>query len=218
MHGLVLIEDAAQAHGAIFGGKRIGSFGRISCFSFYPGKNLGRLARQELWLPMTTRWPTVFAGCVTMLRPAAITTSNWGTIPHGGDPGAVLDVKLRYLDQWNASGSTSQQYRDLLADVPGIRLPAAAQPGTHVWHLFVVLVQASRRDILQMELAEKGVNTSVHYPTPVPFQPAYAHLGHRRGAFPMAEEIAQRCVSLPMFAEMTEEQIDYVACAIRSCA
>ena len=101
--------------------------------------------------------------------------------------------------------------------MPGIQLPAIPQPGAHVWHLFVVLVQGKDRDDLQKELAERGVATGVHYPTPVPLQPAYAHLGHKPGDFPVAEDVMRRCLSLPMFAEMTDEQIDYTASAIREC-
>src|SRR5207247_2642922 len=109
------------------------------------------------------------------------------------------DVKLRHLDGWNAARARhARHYHELLSGLPGLILPAAAQPERHVWHLFVVLLHGTNREAFRQALAERGVHTAVHYPTPIPFQPAYAHLGYRRGAFPVTESVMGTCVSLPM--------------------
>ncbi|MEX0676121.1 MAG: DegT/DnrJ/EryC1/StrS family aminotransferase [Pirellulales bacterium] len=218
-HHLLLVEDAAQAHGSMYGGRRIGSFGKAGCFSFYPGKNLGAFGEGGA----VATDDEALAENVRRLRDHA-QASRHHHVELGfnarmeGIQGAVLDVKLRHLDKWNAARARhAQRYVELLADVPGIVLPPIGKPGAHVWHLFVVLVREKDRNVLQKELAERGVATGVHYPTPVPFQPAYAHLGHKPGDFPIAEGVMRRCLSLPMFAEMTEEQIQFTASAIREC-
>jgi dTDP-4-amino-4,6-dideoxygalactose transaminase len=219
-HNLVLIEDAAQAHGAMHQGRRIGSFGKAGCFSFYPGKNLGAFG--EGGAVVTD--DEALAQRVRRLRDHA-QDGRHHHVELGyntrmeGIQGAVLDVKLRHLDGWNAARQRhARRYHELLADVPGIQLPALPEPGAHVWHLFVVLIRDKDRDAVQKELAERGVATGVHYPTPVPLQPAYAHLGHKPGDFPVAEDVMRRCLSLPMFAEMTDDEIGYVAQSVRECA
>ena len=129
-----------------------------------------------------------------------------------GIQGAVLEVKLRHLDAWNAARSRhADRYRQLLADIPALVLPVAAASEAHVWHLFVVLVEGHDRDWLQKELEARGIATAVHYPKPVPYQPAYVHLGYCPGDFPVAEDVMRRCLSLPMFPELTEEQLIYVS-------
>ena len=95
--------------------------------------------------------------------------------------------------------------------------PTALEPAAHVWHLYVVLLNGIDRSALAKQLFERGIATAVHYPTPVPFQPAYAHLGYQRGDFPVAEDVASRCLSLPMFPELTDEQLEYVAAELRDC-
>lgn len=215
-HNLRLIEDAAQAHGAMWNGRRIGSFGRISCFSFYPGKNLGAFG--EGGAAVTN--DDALAERIRRLRDhAQAGRHNHVEIGYNtrmeGIQGAVLDVKLRHLDAWNAARARhAQRYLDLLADIPGLELPAVSKPAAHVWHLFVVLVRGMDRDQLQRELAERGIATGVHYPNPVPYQPAYAHLGYKRGDFPVAEDVTRHCLSLPMFAELTDLQIDDVSNAL----
>jgi dTDP-4-amino-4,6-dideoxygalactose transaminase len=211
-HGLLLIEDAAQAHGAMYDGRRIGSFGRIACFSFYPGKNLGAFGEGGA----VATDDEELAQRIRQLRDHAQAGRHRHVeLGHNtrmeGIQGAVLEVKLRHLDDWNAARMRhAQRYIELLADAPGIQLPAAPRHGRHVWHLFVILARGMERDALQKRLAECGVSTGVHYPTPVPLQPAYAHLGHKPGDFPVAEDVMRRCLSLPMFAEMTDEQIAFV--------
>jgi dTDP-4-amino-4,6-dideoxygalactose transaminase len=214
---LPLIEDAAQAHGATYNGQRIGSFGKVSCFSFYPGKNLGAFGEGGAIVTDDEQ----IANRIRRLRDHA-QDGRHNHVELGyntrmeGIQGAVLEVKMRHLDDWNAARMRhAERYHRLLADVPGIELPAVTKPGRHVWHLFVILVRGNDRDLLQKQLAEQGIATAVHYPTPVHLQPAYAHLGHRPGDFPVAEDVMGRCLSLPMFAEMTDEQIQYVAKTLR---
>ena len=135
-----------------------------------------------------------------------------------GIQGAILDVKLRYLNEWNAARRVhASRLSDLLAATPGIRIPSAVEPEGHVWHLYVVLLTDADRGRLMTQLADRGISTAIHYPTLVPYQPAYAHLGYRRGDFPIAEDVASRCLSLPMFPEMTDEQLVYVAESIKEC-
>jgi len=212
-YGLALIEDAAQAHGAKYAGRCAGTIGRAGCFSFYPGKNLGAFGE---------------AGCVVTDDPA-IAQRIHCLRDHGqerrhhhvaigyntrmeGMQAAVLDAKLPHLDSWNgARRSHSVVYRRLLADLPGLILPEAPKPDAHVWHLFVVRTRGRYRDELRALLTERGIATGIHYPTPVPFQPAYAHLGYKPGDFPVAEDLMHNCLSLPMFPELTREQIEYTA-------
>jgi dTDP-4-amino-4,6-dideoxygalactose transaminase len=216
-HGLVLIEDAAQAHGARHAGRRVGTFGRVGCFSFYPGKNLGAFGEGGCIVTDDD----AIARRIRRLRDHA-QDGRHHHVEIGfntrmeGLQAAVLDAKLRHLADWNAARARhARRYHELLAGVRGLTLPTAASPEGHVWHLYVVLVHGTDRDRLREVLAGRGVATAVHYPTPVPLQPAYAHLGHRRGDFPVAEELAERCLSLPLYPELTDEQIAHVAAELR---
>ncbi len=218
-NGLILIEDAAQAHGARYQGRRVGSFGRVGCFSFYPGKNLGAFG--EAGAIVTD--DAAIAARVKRLRDHA-QDGRHHHVELGynarmeGIQGAVLEVKLRHLDDWNdARRRRANRLGELLAGTPGLRIPTALEPEGHVWHLYVVLLEGIDRDSLVKQLAERGIATAIHYPTPVPLQPAYAHLGHRRGDFPVAEDVTSRCLSLPMFPELTGEQLEYVAAELRDC-
>jgi dTDP-4-amino-4,6-dideoxygalactose transaminase len=214
---LTLIEDAAQAHGACCDGRRIGTFGKVACFSFYPGKNLGAFGEGGAIVTDEEH----IARRIRSLRDHA----QAGRHQHvelgynarmEGIQGAVLEAKLRHLDSWNAArGRIARRYHQLLDGAPGIQLPAPPRPGTHVWHLYVILVRGKPREQFQKELADRGVATAIHYPTPVHLQPVYSHLGYQRGSFPIAEDVASCCVSLPMFAEMTDDEVDYVAAAVK---
>jgi dTDP-4-amino-4,6-dideoxygalactose transaminase len=212
-HGLALVEDAAQAHGARYRGRRVGTFGRAACFSFYPGKNLGALGEGGAVVTDDDE----LAGRVRRLRDHA-QDGRHNHVELGfnyrmeGIQGAVLDVKLRHLDAGNAARARhAEGYRRQLEGVPGLVLPGAGPPGEHAWHLFVVLLGRRDREAVRRALAEAGVATGVHYPTPVPHQPAFAHLGHRPGDFPVAEDVASRCLSLPLFPGLTDGQLDYTA-------
>ena len=129
-----------------------------------------------------------------------------------GVQAAVLDAKLPHLDAWNAARAAhARRYHELLAGVPGVVLPQAPEAEAHVWHLFVLRVPGHDREALRQTLAERGIAAGIHYPTPVPFQPAYAHLGHRRGDFPVAEDLMAHCLSLPLYPELMAEQVEYTA-------
>jgi dTDP-4-amino-4,6-dideoxygalactose transaminase len=216
-HDLLLIEDAAQAHGALHNGRRVGSIGDAGCFSFYPGKNLGAFG--EAGAVVTN--DSGIADRIRRLRDHA-QQGRHNHVELGfntrmeGIQGAVLSVKLRYLDEWNAARRRhARLYEDLLATVPGIVVPRLSLSDAHVWHLYVVLVPHIQRDRLQAELLEQGVSTGVHYPVPVPFQPAYHYLGYSRGDFPVAESVMQSCLSLPMFPELSANEVEYVAATLR---
>ncbi len=214
-HRIALIEDAAQAHGAALHGRRAGTFGLLSCFSFYPGKNLG--AAGEGGAVLTD--DAALAERLRQLRDHA-QASRHHHVEIGfnyrmeGLQGAVLNVKLLHLDRWNASRrAAAAAYHELLATIPGLRAPESTPGADPAWHLYVV--RAAERDRLAAQLAERGVATAVHYPTPVHLQAAYAFLGNRRGDFPITEAFAAQCLSLPMFAEMTAEQQAYVGACLR---
>jgi len=211
--GLVIIEDAAQAHGAHYRGRRAGAIGDLGCFSFYPGKNLG--ACGEGGAVVTDR--DDLAERIRMLR-------DWGQAERyrhvlpgynyrmDAIQGAVLAVKLRYLERWTeARRDAAATYQALLADLP-VGRPAACDRNSHVWHVYAVRVR--ERDRLRAQLAEAGISTGIHYPSPVHLQPAYAGLGYRRGDFPLAEQLAEQTLSLPMFPELTRAQIERVSAAL----
>jgi dTDP-4-amino-4,6-dideoxygalactose transaminase len=219
MHGLALIEDAAQAHGATLAdGRACGTLGVAAGFSFYPGKNLGAFGDGGA---VTTN-DAALAHRLRLLR-------NWGSVVkyHHEIPGynsrldtlqaAVLRVKLRHLAGWNeARRAAAAWYGEELRDCPGLELPTV-KPwcGRHAWHLYVVRITEHDRDAVARQLLETGVQTVVHYPVPIHLQPAYASLGHRPGAFPNAERAARSVLSLPMFPEITREQVAHVAASLR---
>jgi dTDP-4-amino-4,6-dideoxygalactose transaminase len=215
--GLVVIEDACQAHGARYKGKRAGCLGHAAAFSFYPGKNLGACGDGGT---LVTNDRGV-AKRVEMLR-------NYGQeekyhhLIQGYNrrldtlQAAVLRVKLRYLEEWNtARRQHAQLYRRLLEGY-GAMLPQEAEYAKSVWHIYVIRVH--QRDAFREYLAGRGISTGIHYPIPIHLQPAYRDLGYKKGDFPVTEEYAQRMASLPMYAELTPDQIDFVAEAIRDFA
>ena len=215
-HGLALIEDAAQSHGALHGGRRVGSLGKVGAFSFYPGKNLGAFGEAGA---IVTDDPEVAARIRRLRDHAQDGRHHHVELGYNarmeGIQAAVLDTKLGHLDRWNAARARhALRYRERLADLSGLQLPASPCPEGHVWHLFAVLVAPKLRDTLRTQLAESGIATGVHYPTPVPLQPAYADLGYAAGDFPVAEDVMSRCISLPMFPEMSEDQQNHVIDAL----
>ena len=214
-HGLTVIEDACQSHGADYKGRRCGSMGHLGCFSFYPGKNLG--AYGEGGAVVTN--DAALAKHVRLLR-------AWGeevryehkyrafNYRMDGVQGAVLGVKLRYLDAWTeARRRHAAEYARLLAGTP-VGLPVERPGSRHVYHVFAV--QLADRDAWRARLAEAGVQTGIHYPIPVHLQPAYRDLGYAHGDFPVSEAIASEVLSLPMFPEMTPEQVGEVAGVLRA--
>jgi dTDP-4-amino-4,6-dideoxygalactose transaminase len=213
-HGIPVIEDAAQAHGATYRGRGAGSLGQSGCFSFYPGKNLGAFG--EGGAVVTN--DAALATRMRCLRDHAQATRYVHTeigfnYRMDGLQGAVLRIKLNYLPDWTARRvELARRYHDLLADLP-IQLPTEAPDRGHVWHLYVVL--HPERDRVRAALADRGIQTGLHYPTPVHLQQAYAHLGYAAGAFPVSERAAGQCLSLPLFPEMTDGQQDAVVAALR---
>jgi dTDP-4-amino-4,6-dideoxygalactose transaminase len=208
-HGIPVIEDAAQAHGARYHGRGAGSLGLCGCFSFYPGKNLG--AYGEAGAVVTD--DDEVASRMRALRDHAQTRryhhSELGfNYRMDAFQGAVLNVKLKHLENWTERRRwLAARYLEKLAKLP-ITLPTEAADRRHVWHLFVVL--HPERDRIRLELEARGIQTGLHYPVPVHLQTAYSHLGYREGDFPVSERVARECLSLPMFPEMTEAQQDHV--------
>src|ERR1700749_2790060 len=216
-HNLIVVEDAAQAHGARHKGRRVGPLGRAGCFSFYPGKNLGAYGEGGA---VVTNDADV-ARRLRLLRDHGSEQKYRHEIVGynfrlEGIQGAVLGVKLQYLDRWNElRRGHAARYRELLAphvDAGALKLQSEMPYAESVYHLFVIQTEA--RDSLQRFLSAAGVQTGIHYPVPVHMQPAYASLGHKEGDFPVAESQARRLLSLPMFAELTGRQVGYVAQAV----
>jgi dTDP-4-amino-4,6-dideoxygalactose transaminase len=216
-HGLVVIEDAAQAHGAKYKGVPVGGIGDLACFSFYPGKNLGAYGEGGA----VTTGNVEFASTIRMLR-------DWGQdrkyhhVLRGfnyrmeGFQGAILRVKLRHLEQWTeARRAGAARYNKLLAD-SGVETPKEMPWARHVYHVYTL--RSHYRDGLQAALQAEGIQTGVHYPVPVHLQPAYADLGYGRGAFPNAEAAASQVLSLPLYPELSAEALAEVAAAVKqSC-
>jgi len=211
--GIPLIEDAAQAHGARFEGRRIGSFGRASCFSFYPGKNLGAFGDGGLIATDDAK----LAERVRRLRDhGRLSKYEHGEVGLNyrmdAIQGVVLSHKLRFLDQWNKSRRVwASRYRECLAKLP-LRLPAIMSQTESVHHLFPVRFVS--RDALAKALSSRGIETGVHYPLPLHLQPAFQYLGYKKGDFPVAERIGQEILSLPIFPEMAEQQFEHVCRSI----
>jgi len=214
--GIPVLEDTCQAHGATYRGQKTGSLGVAGCFSFYPAKNLG--AYGEGGAAVTDS--DDLAVRMRRLRDHGSDRKYYHTeIGYNyrleGIQGAVLNVKLRHLEKWNAARQAhAERYRALLGDPPGrVKLPPADDDCRSVYHLFVIGVE--RRDELQKLLADRGIGCLIHYPVPVHRQEAYAHLGYKKGDFPVTEKLANRILSLPMFPELKEEQLQEVGNAIR---
>lgn len=207
--GVQLVEDAAQAHGARYKGRHVGTFGFAGCFSFYPGKNLG--AYGEGGAVVTDEDDA--AERMRALRDHAQRTKYHHdelgfNYRMDSFQGAVLSVKLLHLDAWTRSRQEiATRYIERLAD-SGLILPTVPAGREHVWHLFVVL--HPERDRLKQALEAAGIGCGLHYPVAVPFVRAYEQLGHRPGEFPVAERIAKECLSLPIFPEMRREQQEHV--------
>jgi dTDP-4-amino-4,6-dideoxygalactose transaminase len=214
-HGIPVIEDACQAHGAEYKGHRAGSIGLSGCFSFYPGKNLGAYGEGGLIVTSDDGQ----AKTMRMLR-------DWGQekryhhVLKGfnyrmeGIQGAVLGVKLRYLEKWTeARRSRARDYNALLAGVEGLRAPEELPGRRHVYHIYAV--RTPDRDGLQQQLQSEGVQTGLHYPIPVHLQQAHADLGYKAGDFPASEAAAREVLSLPMWPEMTSAQVEEVVSTLR---
>ena len=210
-YNLTVIEDACQAHGAQYKNLRAGTLGKASAFSFYPGKNLGAFGDAGA---ITTNDEKIYKNLLAL--------RNYGSIKKYYHPtfgtnsrldeiqAAILNVKLRFLDKWNEERvKAAERYRRNLESNPSVLLPAKADNSTHVYHLFVIQVERDR-DLIIKRMAEENVQCGIHYPIPIHMQKAYASLGYKEGDFPHAESVAKRIISLPIFPEITDEQIDFV--------
>ena len=209
--GLTVIEDACQAHGARYNGRRVGSLGHVGCFSFYPSKNLGTCGEGG----MIVTDDSTLAERVRQLR-------SWGTEPRSGNyrlsaiEAAILRVKLPYLDEWTARRqAVAERYRDLLADCD-LQLPRVMPYADHVFHVYAV--RSPQRNHLADRLRNSGIGVGVHYSEPVHLQMKYRDLGHRAGAFPVAERTAKEELSLPIYPELADEALAQIAETIRKGA
>ena len=214
-HRLPVLEDAAHAHGAEYGGKRCGSLGKLAGFSFYPGKNLGAYGEGGA---VTTN-DGCLAERIRMLR-------DWGAKERykhelkgynyriDGIQGAVLGVKMKYIQRWNEQRrQVAALYRQKLAENNHISMSPERSYAHHVYHIFAIC--HPQRDLLACRLKTAGVATGIHYPTPIHLQPCFAELGYKRGDFPVAERLARTELSLPIFPEMTSEQVEFVVKTIK---
>jgi len=211
---LFVVEDACQAHGAEYKGRRAGSIADAGCFSFYPGKNLG--AYGEAGAVVTNS--AELAEKMRAFRDHGQTKKSRHTMigwngRMDGFQGAVLSVKLKHLSAWNETRrKNARLYNQLLAETDDVITPAEADYAKHIYHVYAIRTQ--NRDELMSALAAEDLSCGIHYPVPVHQQEAYAHLGYGRNSFPTAEKCADEFVSLPMFPELTAEQIETVTSEI----
>jgi dTDP-4-amino-4,6-dideoxygalactose transaminase len=213
-HKLPLVEDAAQAHGAKYKGKTVGAFGEISCFSFYPGKNLGACGEGGA---LVTNNPAFDRRARSLREHGSTVRYYHDEIGYNyrmeGIQGATLGVKLKRLVKWtNERRRVAHRYHELLAGTP-LQLPREAGWGESAYHLYVV--RHPRRDELKKHLEANGVGCALHYPVPLHLQKCYANLGYKPGDFPVAEKAARECLSLPIYPELTDKQIQRVAEVIK---
>ena len=224
-HHLAVIEDCAQASGASWDGQKVGSIGDIGCFSFFPTKNLGACGDGGA---VTTHDPAI-AAKMRMIKDHG-QSSKYNSAVVGINSrldtlqAAILNVKLRYLDQWNAQRShIARRYHQWLGSVPGLTVPQALPDGQSVWNQYTVRVKHRStdlifdRNVVRAQLAERGISTMVYYPVPLHLQSLYQNLDYQPGQFPVAEQLSQEVLSLPIFPELTTVQQDCVIYAIKDC-
>jgi dTDP-4-amino-4,6-dideoxygalactose transaminase len=218
-HGLPVLEDAAQAHGAEFGGRRAGALGHAACFSFYPGKNLGAYGDAG----MVVTGDADFAARVRQLANHGGGANKYDNVVAGTNSrldtlqAAVLRVKLRHLDEWNAERRERvAAYTRALEGAPGVAVPREAPWARSAWHLYTI--RAKGRDALQKALGEQGIATAVHYPRPIHLQPAMAAARGREGDLPVSEQLSREVLSLPLYPELPLPAIEEIAGEVRRIA
>ncbi len=212
---LAVVEDACQAHLAAWHGKRVGSFGAFGAFSFYPGKNLGAYGESGA---LITNNEGLYKKAKMLRQHGEIERYHHEVIGHNyrmeAFQGAVLSIKLKYIEIWTKQRQRNAAlYNELLSDVEEIDLPQEQDGAESVHHLYVI--QTDDQNELQKFLGDRGISTGLHYPIPLHLQKAYKYLGYKKGDFPVAERAAGRILSLPMYPELTEDQIHYVCCTIK---
>jgi dTDP-4-amino-4,6-dideoxygalactose transaminase len=223
-HNLILVEDAAQAHIAEYNSKKVGGFGKAASFSFYPGKNLGAYGEGGALITNDDK----IAKNARMLRDhGSLEKYNHEVFGHNyrmeGMQGAVLGVKLKYLKQWtDMRRSNAEKYHLVLDGVKNIKLPKEMPYAKHVYHLFVIQVLSAEnkngaelRGQLADYLKQNGIFTGLHYPIPLHLQSCFKNLGYKKGDFPVSETLAETGLSLPMYAELSDDKIEYVASKIK---
>jgi dTDP-4-amino-4,6-dideoxygalactose transaminase len=216
-HGLPVIEDAAQAHGAEMRGRKAGSLATLACFSFYPAKNLGAYGDGG----MVVSDDAELLARVRQLANHGAGTHKYDNVVIGTNSrldtlqAAALRVKLRHLDEWNREREErARAYTTALAGIPGLVLPLPHDEARSAWHLYTV--RAQDRDGLQSRLREKGIATAIHYPRPLHLQPALASLGGRPGDLPVTEKLCAEALSLPLYPELPLDAIDRIAAEVRA--
>jgi dTDP-4-amino-4,6-dideoxygalactose transaminase len=216
-HGLIVIEDACQAHGAEYKGKKAGSIGHAGCFSFYPGKNLG--AYGEAGAVVTN--DLNIANAIKMLRDHGQSKKYYHermgvNARMDGIQGAVLRVKLKYLDEWNdGRRDRARQYNEALKTVDGLSVPLEAEHCKHIYHVYAIRVK--ERDVVLAELKKKDIACGVHYPIPIHCTKVYERELGGQGGFEVSEVCAKEFLSLPMFPELDSDQVAYVAEQLTAC-
>jgi len=214
-HGLYVIEDAAQAHGAEYKGRRAGSMGDLGCFSFYPGKNLGAFGEAGAVVTNDDNLQEKIRilrdhGQIRKYQHAMV---GWNC-RMDGIQAAILRIKLRRLDQANQRRQAhARRYDRLFHDLEDVERPFEVASGQHVYHIYPIRV--SERDGVMRLLEEKGIGCGIHYPVPIHLQEAYRDLGYERGSFAISERLCSAFISLPMFPELTEAQVELVAESVR---
>jgi dTDP-4-amino-4,6-dideoxygalactose transaminase len=216
-HGLPVLEDAAQAHGAEWRGRRAGSLGHAACFSFYPTKNLGACGDAG----MVTSSDPDFVARVRQIANHGAGTHRYDNVVLGTNSrldavqAAILRVKLRHLEQWNAErAQRAAAYAAALGDAPGVTLPREAPGARSAWHLYTVRVKD--RDALAAHLKSRGIGTAVHYPRPIHLQPSMGEAGGRPGELPVSERLAREVLCLPFYAELALDDVRRVAEEVRA--
>lgn len=216
-HGLPVLEDAAQAHGASWQGKRAGRLGHAACFSFYPGKNLGAFGDAG----MVTSSDPAWLGRVRQMANHGAGENRYDNVVLGTNSrldalqAAILRVKLRHLDTWNEERRTRvRAYDEALEGLPGVVRPREAAGARSSWHLYTIRV--AERDVLQQHLAAKGVATAIHYPRPIHLQPAMADAGGKPGDLPVSERLSREVLCLPLYPELPLASLKRIADEIRT--
>ncbi|PKN28951.1 MAG: erythromycin biosynthesis sensory transduction protein eryC1 [Deltaproteobacteria bacterium HGW-Deltaproteobacteria-21] len=215
-HGLKVVEDAAQAHGAMYKGRRIGSIGDIGCFSFYPGKNLGAYGDGGAIVTSNDEWAVRARMLANHGRVEKYDHDMEGVNSRlDGLQAAILGVKLKHLPEWNERRRRNASLYNEYLKNSGVVTPFEIKDVQPVYHLYVVKCGNGVREKFQDHLKQRGISTGVHYPIALPNLKAYAYLGHRESDFPVATAASREIVSLPMFPELVRSEIEYVAEAVK---
>jgi dTDP-4-amino-4,6-dideoxygalactose transaminase len=216
-HGLPVLEDAAQAHGAAIGERRVGSFGHAACFSFYPAKNLGAYGDAGMVVSGDAR----FAGRIRQMANHGSGTHRYDNVVIGTNSrldavqAAILRVKLRHLDTWNeARRERVLAYNEALAGIDGLVLPGERPGVTPAWHLYTI--RTARQEGLEKHLAAQGIATARHYPRPIHLQPALAFLAGSEGDLPVSERLCREVLQLPLYPELPMAEVQRIAAHVRA--